>query len=373
MRSKNVILFLVLFAVQIYSTQFDFSQLVEVKELNSDQYANSLIQTINTELNAKGGKIETIQNLLTELQNKLVQDYFRARKQWYERERSLNITIFDTNAEIVRLAEQIALANKKLALTNQKIHRAQINIQQYAKQLTEEKHMVYTLDLKRKQDEAIYRDNIYNNQNLIMALDQVMIALRKLRGSISGVARPGHVNELKSEIRDRQWKKAHGGALLQIFSEEDIDNFVQIATEADQDGLSKLLGLLESLHRSATKSLVDFHNDEAGSEQAYKVLRAKLRHDIEKLEGIHSRQERNLKAYLSLRNELTVEINEKTKLKKKNEAFLKATIETRRVENLRYLADQRQRDKEKSIIRRLEKIVNEKLAKINAFVKSKVN
>jgi hypothetical protein len=130
---------------------------------------------------------------------------------------------------------------------------------------------------------------------------------------------------------------------------------------------------LENLHRSATKSLIDFHDDEAGSKKAYDVLKAKLTYDIHKLEGVISRQSRNLKAYYSLRNALNVEITEKTNLRKKNQEFLKNTIEIRRVEGLKYQSDKRQRNKEKAIIRRLEKIVNEKLAKINAYVKSKVN
>ena len=373
MRSKNVFLILALLAIQIYSLKFDFSQFAEVKEMNKDPYANSLIQTINTELNAQGGKIESIQNLITDLYNKLLNDQLRANKQWYERERLLNSTIYDTKTLVLKLSEQITTSEKKLAVTNKKIARAQNNIKQYTQQFNQERTMVIKLNIKRNDDHSAYKTNVYNSQNLLLALDQVMIALRKLKGSISGVNRPGHVAEINAETRDRQWKKTHGAALLQIFSEDEIDNFVQIATQADQDGLSKLLGLLSNLYRSAQKSLDDFEQDENQSKRTFNLLITNLSSDIEKLESLISRQKNNLTAYLSYRNILVVEIKEKKNLKVKNEEFLKQTIETRRVELLRYEADMRARNREKLIIRRIEKIVNEKLARMNAFVKSRVN
>lgn len=373
MRSNNVFLILVLLSVQIYSLKFDFTQLIEVKDMNSDPYANSLIQTINTELNAKGGKIESIQNLITQLYNKLLTEQIRANKDWYERERVLNSTIYDTKNLVLRLTEQIASSQKKLAVTNQKISRAQKNVKQYTYQYDQERTMVIKLNMKRNVDHDVYKTNVYNSQNFLLALDQVMIALRKLRGSISGVNRPGHVNEINAESRDRQWKKVHGAALMQIFSEGEIDDFVQIATEADQDGLSKLLGLLARLYQSAQKSLDDFEQDEVRSKKTFNFLITQLSSDVNKLESLISRQKNNLTAYLSYRNSLVVEIKEKNNLKVKNEEFLKQTVETRRVELLKFEADIRARNREKLVIRRIEKIVNEKLAKMNAFVKSRVN
>jgi len=233
--------------------------------------------------------------------------------------------------------------------------------------------MVIALDMKRNMDKAIYNDNVYNHQNLLMALDQVMIALKKLKGSISGIGIPAHMVKIAAEKRDFDWKKEHGGALLQIFSKEDIDNFVQVATEADQEGLSKLLGLLEQLRRATAKSLSDDDEMEKRSARDYKVLRNQLSADIEKLESTLIKQKRNLVAYKSLRNSLKVEITEKTNLRKKNEEFLKQTIKLRHEEWMKYEDEKRQRNREKSIISRLQKIVNERLAKMSDFIKKRVN
>ena len=337
-----------------------------------DPYASSLIQTINTELNASGGKIETIQHLITEMYDKLLMDQKHADKDWYERERFLNGTIYDTNNLIIRLSEQISASQKNLAVTNSKISKGDTNIKQYSGQFIQEKNLVVNLEIKRNQDHSIYKDNVYNNQNMLMALDQVMIALRKLRGSVAA-NRPGHVKEIQSEQRDRNWKKEHGGALMQIFSQEEIDNFVEIATEADQDGLTKLLALLEALRKSSNKSLIDFDSDEHHSHKSYNLLMSKLKFDISKLEGIIQRQKNNLQAYISSRNSLNVEISEKINLRTRNQQFMTQTLEIRRVQKLKYESDARGRNKEMLIIKRLEKIVKEKLAKILEIVKRNVN
>ena len=373
MRSTSALLILVLMTIQIYSLKFDISSFAEVQEMNNDPYTNSLISTINTELTAKGGKIESIQNLIRELYTKLVADQSRANREWYERERFLNITISDTNTLILRLSDQIASAQKKLAQINIKILRATTNIKQYSLQFNQEAALLSNLRIKRNLDIAIFNDNMYNHQNLLLALDQVMIALRKLRGSVSGVGRPSHVEAGRNEMRDTNWKKEHGGALLQIFSEDDINNFVQVATEADQDALSKLLTLLETLKRSVQKSLIDDENDEKKSLILFKQLEKQLESDLEHLSSSLIKQKRNLKAYESLRNELTVEINEKTNLRKKNLEYVNQTIELRRTEKSKYDMDTRGRNREKGIISRLERIVNEKLAKMQEFVRRQVD
>jgi len=60
-------------------------------------------------------------------------------------------------------------------------------------------------------------------------------------------------------------------------------------------------------------------------------------------------------------------------LKKKNEEFLKQTIEVRRTERLKYENDKRERDREKAVILKLQKIVDERLAKVSDFIKARVN
>lgn len=373
MRSKNVFLILVLLSIQIYSLKFDFTQLAEVKEMNSDPYANSLIQTINTQLNAKGGKIESIQNLIDQLYGKLITDQTHADKDWYERERFLNATIYDTHTLVLKLSEQVTSAQKKLSVTNLKIARGERNVKEYSTQYTQEKLMVIKLGMKRNADHDIYKQNVYNNQNLLLALEQVIIALRNLKGSISGANKPSHVDENGAESRDREFRKKHSAALLQIFTDDDIDNFVEIATKADQLGLYKLIGLLESLSISAQKSLDDFQEDERKSIKFFNVLNTNLNHDILKLESLISRQKGNLKAYYSYKNSLLVEIREKSNLMRKNQEFLKQTKESRRVESLKYQSEKRARHREMRVVRKIERIVKEKLARMNAFVKGSIN
>lgn len=373
MRSLNVLLIIVLFALQTYSLKFDISTFAEVQEMNKDLYTNSLVSTINTELTAKDGKIESIQNLLADLHKKLLQDQSRSNREWYERERFLNITILDTNNLIRRLTDQISSSTKKLAQVSLKVLKSNTNINQYTLQRNQESAFLITLRMKRNVDIKTHNENLYNHQNLLLALDQVLIALRKLKGSVAGVGRPAHEGASNTERRDSNFRKEHGGALLQIFSENDVNNFIQVATSADQDGLSKLLALLEALKRSVQKSLIDDEQDEQTSLKLFNKLETNLISDLENLSRSLIKQKRNLRAYKSLQNELTVEINEKTNLRKKNVKFVKQTIEIRRTEKSKYDEDARARTRERGIIRKLTRIVNERLVKMQDFLKNQVN
>ena len=374
MRSyPNLILLLVLVSVQVYTLRIDFSSFVELTDLKGDLYAESLVQTINTALANKGGRIEAIQDLLTELYNKLVSDQTKANSDWAKREKSLNTTITDTSNLIEKLATEIALAKKNLAETNSKIDKSKVNLKQYNSQKDADLSMVQTLHIKRNADASIYKTNIQNHQDLIMAIDAVVAELSKLKGSISGVNKPVHIKDIDAETRDRNFKNAAKPALLEIFSESDIDSFLEVATSADQDQLAKLIGMLNSLKRSAQKSLADDDQNEQDSIKIFNVALARLEADIKLLTESIKRQQDNLAKYTAQKISLETEISDKSALKVKNEQFLAQTIEIRRQEKLKYESDMRGRNREKEIIKRLQKIVDEKLARMKEFLKARVN
>jgi len=352
--------------------KIDFSSFVELSDLKGDSYAESLVQTINTALQNKSGRIESIQDLLTQLYNKLVSDQKTADGDWTKRETALNKTIHETQTLIQKLTTEIATAEKTLADTVAKIAKGELNLAQYTKQQTADQAMVQQLHLKRNADAAVYKQNVQNHQDLIMALNSVVAELTKLRGSISGVGRPAGMHAIDAENRDAAWKKNHT-ALLQIFSDSDISSFLQVATEADQDQLAKLIDMLNALKRSAQKSLADDDENEQSSKKIFKKALTRLQSDIALLTTTIKRQNDNLTKYNRQKVSLQTEIHDKTALKVKNVAFLKQTKEIRRQEKLKYESDKRGRNKEKAIISRLQKIVDEKLAKMKDFLKKRVN
>jgi len=344
---------------------------VELSDLKGDSYAESLIQTINSALAAKGGKIEAIQDLLLELLNKLNADQKTADSAWDARYRSLNKTISDTQALIDRLWDEITKATKKRADLNALIVKGEANLKQYASQLSNDKATLQQLHIKRNSDHNNYKENVSQHQNLILALEAVIKALTELRGSVSA-GRPTHVGAITEEIRDEAWRKKHP-ALLEIFTDDDINMFVQVATEADQDSLDKLIGMLNDLVRSTRKSLADDQEAENESVRVYNQLVIRLNTDIGLLNTAITKQNANLKSYRKTVNELTIEINTKTDLRNKNIKFRDQTIEIRRQEKLKYEEDTRHRNYERTIINKLRKIVDEKLAKMKEFLRAKVN
>jgi hypothetical protein len=373
MRTTSLLLIFALIFIHTLAVKIDFASFVEFSDLKGDSYAESLVQTINTALEQKGGRIENIQDLLTELYNKLVADQGKSDRDWTARESSLNKTIAETTSTIFRLEGEIATAKRRLAHTISNIKKAERNIVQYTKQRNQNLAMIQQLQIRRRNDHAIFLKNQQSHQTLIIAVEQVVAELSKLKGSVSGVGKPAHVKDIDEEKRDAGWLKKHKGSLLQVFSDADVQNFIQVATEADQDSLNKLIDLLNTLKRSAQKSLADDDESEHTSKRTFKNLMAKLNNDVANLNVALAKQKKNLQSYKRLKNQLSVEIKDKSVLKKKNEEFLAQTVEIRRTEKLKYESDKRQRNREKSIIAKLQKIVSERLANMKDFLKSKVN
>lgn len=372
MRQTNILLFFALMAIHI-AVKIDFASFVEFSDLKGDSYAESLVQTINTALEQKGGRIENIQDLLTELYNKLVADQKKSDSQWRKRESSLNKTITETTSTIFRLEGELAVAKRRLAHTISNIKKAERNIVQYTKQRNQNLHMIQQLQIRRRNDHSIFLANQQSHQTLIITVEQVLSELRKLRNSVSGRNRPSHVSQIGEEKRDAGWLRKNRRSLIQVFSEADVQNFIQVATEADQNSLSKLIDLLATLKRSAQKSLADDDESERVSRKTFKNLMAKLNNDVASLNIALLKQRKNLQSYKRLRTQLKVEIKDKSILKKKNEEFLAQTINIRRVEKLKYESDKRQRNREKKIIAKLQKIVSQRLANMKDFLRSKVN
>jgi len=80
-----------------------------------------------------------------------------------------------------------------------------------------------------------------------------------------------------------------------------------------------------------------------------------------------------LTKYRRLKLSLITEIKDKKALREKNIKFLAQTREIRRTELLKYESDKRGRNREKEIIRKLQKIVDEKLARMKDFLRKRVN
>jgi len=146
-----------------------------------------------------------------------------------------------------------------------------------------------------------------------------------------------------------------------------------MATEADQDALNKLISLLVKLKKSCKKSLADDEAAEDSSKANYKSLTQKLNADIAALTTALKKQGDNLDSYRREVTQLTTEIKTLKILLSKNQKLLNDTIVIRDNELAKYNEDTKHRNREKSIINKLRKIVDEKLAKMKDFLKSRVN
>jgi chromosome segregation ATPase len=367
MRSHNVILLiaLVLFS---FSNSFEFTNLAEVKELRSSTYGNSLIETISLTL-ANAGSIDEVKKLLTDLLYKLNSDQRAADVAWAKLNKQLTDKINRLTTEIAELETQISLdeADKKKneGLRDQSI----VNLKQYKAQLRHNMESLTFNEENRKKDIEEYRKSVQEHGDVINAIEAVIRELKKLTGSISGKGRPTHVNENAAEKRDREY------ALKKSFveltkDEEEAQMFIEMATTADQRQLKKLISLLESLSLSTKKSLNDDEVHERKSLKTYNQLKDALTADNKKLDVAIAEQKRNLAHYKSEVARLSKKIADEKILLESKKIEKKTTIKQRQDAENQYKHDKAERDSERKIIQKLQKVVEERLANMSKFLRS---
>lgn len=408
MRSHNVILLiaLVLFS---FSNSFEFTNLAEVKELRSSTYGNSLIETISMTL-ANAGSIDEVKKLLTDLLYKLNSDQIQADKDWAKLNKQLTDKINRLTQEIAELETQIALdeAEKK---KNEKLRdQSIVNLAQYQAQLRHNMDALTFNDENRKKDIEEYRKSVQEHGDVINAIEAVIRELKKLTGSVSGKARPTHVSEIAAEKRDREYaaaskaqpaarksgnkrpaprpatrptgfkpagkpSKSKTDKLKKSFveltgDEAEAQLFLEMATSADQRQLMKLIQLLQSLSLSTKKSLNDDEAHERKSLKTYNQLKDSLTADNKKLDAAIAEQTKNLAHYKSEVARLSKKIAEEKILLESKKVEKRVTIKQRQDAENQYKHDKAERDSERKIIQKLQKVVDERLANMSKFLRS---
>jgi chromosome segregation ATPase len=374
MRSQNFIFILVLLTINLTNT-FDFASLVELGDLQTDPYGKSLIETIQMSMkNAPGGKIEGIQNLLDDLLMKLINDQKKADADWAKEKARLDSRISSLENEISRLKAEIAGLKKEKVTFEGLRDLSNKNIAQYDGQRLADQSSLNEITLRRKTDRANYEGSVKDHSAIIGAVEAVITEISKLRGSVSGIGKPAHVGATGSEKRDATWKAGVKKSFIEIVGDDEETNaFIELATEADQAALEKLIALLDNILRNSKKSLSDDERSEGQSVTSFNKLKGSLEGDITSLESLLKRQHVNLESYIKKINELTITINIRESLLHSREIELKNTQEERRTKEAHYLADTAHRTKEKLVIQRVQKIVKERLAAMTKFLRSNVN
>jgi len=375
MRSSNFIFILVLIALGT-TRSFDFTSFVELEDLQNDPYGKSLIETIQMSMNqAKGGKIESIQALLDELLAKLNADQRKCDDDWVKEKKRLDTLIAKLESEITKLQGEIAGLEKEKALNEGKRAQSIKNIAQYKEQLSHDHATLKSLIKRRDEDNVRYQNSVREHAALMGAIHQVIDELSKLRGSVSGIGKPSHVRATDQEKRDANWKASQKAKLIEIIgNEEEAEAFLELATEADQAALEKLIALLRNILNQAQKSLNDDERHERRSLATYKKLRADLESDINQLKTTLAKQNANLADYIKKINQLIVTIKIRTDLlnaKKKME--LQNTITERANKLNKYMSDKAKRDQERKVIDRVIKIVKERLTRMSQYLRNSVN
>jgi len=339
----------------------------------SSSYGNSLIETISLTLQNSGNLAE-ITKLLDDLLYKLNLDQEDANRDWDKQNRTLVEKTDGLKDEIEELRVHVSDLVKEQAEVQSRLDQAEVNLQQYNDQHAHNLVTISDLDSKRAADKSEYKRSIQDHNDVINAIQEVIHELTKLNGSISGKAKPFHVDPIDNETRDRDWQlrtARFAASFVQLTkNEKEAMIFAQLASSADQDALSKLIGLLNNLSDSAKQSLNDDETHEQASIATHDSLIAILNEDNAKLESNIKDQTAHQKEYSDKVTALTVEIASLSGIKTSKEEERDATIKERQTKETQYLSDKFERDGERKLIERLQGIVRERMNSVSKFLKA---
>jgi len=351
---------------------FEFTNLLEVKELRKTSYGNSLIETVSLALQANPDNFDEVGRLLTEILYDINQDQEAADAKWKSDDAALEEKINKLNEEIADLKTRIAADEAEQARLEDLIEEANKNLDQYHAQKAENDAALVQLKDNRDRDAKEFEHSRTEHTDLVNAIEQVVNELQKLVGSISGAGRPEHVAELAHETRDREFAAATSFVQLQLpKNQNELMAFLQTASKANQESLQKLIGVLNGLKASAQASLNADEQHEQNSREAYDTLLATLENDNIALVSNIEAQEINLKNYQDQLEEVKGRLAQNREQLANKEQELAATIQERIDVEAAYKQEKEDRAAERAIVEKLQRIFNERLANASSFLRER--
>src|SRR5262249_46673958 len=150
----------------------------------------------------------------------LIKDQKKSDIWWGKENARLTKKIRALDLEISKLQAELARLKKEKANFQVRLAKARKNIKQYKAQRVANVNALNTLTLKRKQDKANYAASVRDHSAIIGAIDQVIVKLNRLKGSIAGIGKPAHVGAIAQEKRDAAWKAKMKKSFVEIVGDD---------------------------------------------------------------------------------------------------------------------------------------------------------
>ncbi len=263
---------------------------------------------------------------------KLNADQARDTRRWRRENRRLLRKIRRLTKRINKLRRKIFRLLSLKAKFKRLRNRARKNLIQYRKQNAHNYRALRDNNIRRAKDHKDFLKSQSQHQDVINALTSVLKELRKIVGSVSGRGKPKHVRMNAEEKRDLRHRLKK--SFVQITKDEaEIQAFVEVATEADQRALAKLMRALIHIRNGTRRSYNNDLMNERRSRKVFRRLRRILKKDNKRLKSLIRHQVKNLKFYIRKIRKLIAKIVTTRKLRRALIAEKKEEIKERALKN----------------------------------------
>jgi hypothetical protein len=382
MKITNTLLLIALLTIS-FANSFEITSMAELEEIKQSAFGKNLLETLS--LSLEQGNVGDVENLIAEMIRKLNLDQQVDTDRWRALDSRLKAEIEDLRQKIEKLRKEI-IHNLAQKVKYEKLRdQALKNLNQYKAQRKANDAALIDNRNRRDADHADFVKSQAEHTDVLNALSAVLKELKALVGSVSGHGRPVHVRGGAEEARDAAWaaqrnakkqKKAKSvkKAFIQISeSEAEIQAFVELATEADQRALAKLVHYIRKVRNSVRASANHDADHERKSLSTYNSLKSLLEKDNVKLDDMIVRETRNYNHYVKTIAELIKKIAQLRFLKRSYEATKLAKEKLRAEEAKAHAERKAERDEERRVMMKIQEIIKRRLAKMSDYLKKRVD
>jgi len=366
MRTINVCLIILTLTIGL-SNSIDFASLKEIQSLKQNSFASSLIETISLSLSAQKSDDGTeVLKMLNNLKEQLRSDQTSDDKVYDTKYSEFEEHIKKLSQEITKLSNEITSLESRIAELVSLIQNATINIKSFEGRIVNLTTSLSQMKDIFDSDKKYYTGKIAGLKVMKVKLEEVVAKLKQMVGSISAQGKYDHINATTAELRDAEWsKKQASKSFLQIKKAlpEEYANLMELALNADQGALNKLIEILGKIIQDVLLETVSKEQYLVNLENTYNELKKQMEDEVQANRDAKVKQEANKLSYENEKGDKEREKAEKETRRKALENEKSININLQSQLKTTHDREQQDRSKEVEVVNVLIRIVENRLVK----------
>ena len=336
-----------------------------LNELDNKHFGNALISAIAVHLSANS-PIDSIVTLLNNLKENLQKDQEKSKGLNITDQRECEKMLSDFSENLEYHQSQLKSEEELKEKSEIFLQKSQENYEQIIEDLSRNTDRYEENESQRREKHEIFLQKTFDYEEALSALDEANSLLEHLK---SGSA----LIQMKKKLEKVKEKLAKHHLLHNSLYNILISSLADIAINADQDSVKKIIVLLEELRENLADSKILFENSEKQQESDWEKIKNDLQNEKKQLISRKSESEEELESEKRAIQDTEEKIESHTMEIDSNKALYENAQGFCERKSKEYERISAEIEAEMEILERLFTNFNEKLGNLKDYLKNRVN